>query len=83
MEKYTSLSLDERNNTKKVNNIDNPNDKNIDAKIPSQKLIFNNADVQLANITIAKYEKSIVHLSLIKNLNPLVRIANIIADITI
>jgi hypothetical protein len=44
MEKYTSLSLDERNSTKKVNNIDNPNDKSIEAKMPSQKLILNNAD---------------------------------------
>jgi len=44
IEKYTSLSLDERNNTKNVNNIDSPNDKSIDVMMPSQKLILNNAD---------------------------------------
>ena len=44
MEKYTSFSLDERNSTKNVNNIDNKKDIKIDAIIQNQKLIFNNAE---------------------------------------
>lgn len=44
IEKYTSLSLDERNNTKNVNTIDKAKDMRIDANIPSHKLIFSNAE---------------------------------------